>query len=149
MPAAPTAKSSHLRNNLAAPVRMMNTQPCHRVSFIAAFARLRVNTIKVRSRNHAFVCSKQTGGGEGPRGRAPVGRDAQGTGPVPPCLWRAVKLAVRLASDGWFIISQTQACQLQALRRCAMHTKTDLPTRAKKKKTHSALTLKLFFFCAI
>lgn len=54
------------------------------------------------------------------------------------CLSQAVKGAVRLPSDCWFIISQTQACQPWVLRHCAMHT--DLEAQRKPAQLwHSAV----------
>lgn len=58
----------------------------------------------------------------------------------PMCLSRAVKRAVRLPSDRWFIIPQTQACQPCALRHCALHTTQSWrPSRKPAQRWHSAL----------
>lgn len=108
---------------------------------------LRVNTIKVHPPTPSS-CPVNTSADPGrpfTRGRRPGCARTGLSGPVRPAYVSvpAVKPAVRLPSDGWFIISQTQACQPRALRHCAMHTKTDLPAPAKKP---ARLRASPFFF---
>lgn len=81
----------------------------------------KVNTIKPFSSTSSSGCTHSDGAGWAV---APLNEPIQ----RPECLSRAVKRALRLPSDRWFIISQTQACQPCTLRQCAMHT-TQSPLR--------------------